>query len=676
MSTKAISWLICVVGIGAILSALPTHWPTSFNSGLAHLLFGVTQGLGTLYGAGILAVGIRLSRSFANSDGTAVRLKAALYIAVWSILFSIICVIWPKQYAEWVLLGYVAALCVLLPLELGLLTLVGVGGLHVLLTWVSGVKTGLTGLPLTVLDLKIALANPSALWDALGLPHWTRHLAIAFLGIVLLGWMLVGVVAVGRYLMRRPWTNFGRSIPQVVSVAVIGVMTFFHLEILYANAAKDESTWHPERLSLLARRMGVLPFLSYSYRLESKSTGDIYQVTGNYSPPSAEEVRAAVLNYIDFSSTGESKARLFPNILVVLAESTFDPGAVFRLEGEWNDRLFRRGQQTIASGLLRVNTVGGGTWISEFETIVGLDSRIFGFSGMYTHASLSPYVNGSLATYLRDRGYRTLAFFPNRGDFYNARNAYERYGFQKIFDSKDLGIGAWVEDDLAIAAGVKKSMGPRPDSPFFGYVLFLENHSPHDCRATDTSVFSVRFVDTSDFVLNCALHEYLRRLGSTTAATESLVTYLEQIEARTGRPFVLMVFGDHQPFTFTGTDDSGYDFRAVRSHPDNTYTTFFNILSSSPVRRLRCCSVAPPAAVLPTLLSAFVATSPDDVYLGINLWLFAHCDSDAVRRDFGPSMEALSRQPHDGRTDNCKRAYNRALAGYRASGIMSLGDEQ
>jgi hypothetical protein len=420
--------------------------------------------------------------------------------------------------------------------------------------------------------------------------------------------------------------------------------------------------------------MGSLPFLAYSYQLESESGGDIYRETGA-APPAVEEVRSTIRQYIEFGADIGSKSGMPPNILVVLAESTFDPDSVFRLEGAWNDALFRRSRWTVANGLLRVNAIGGGTWISEFETIVGLDSRLFGYAGMYTHASLSPYVDRSLATYLRNIGYRTVAFFPNRGDFYNARNAYAAYGFEKVYDSEMLGLGGWAEDDRAMAARVEATLTAEPDSPFFAYVLFLENHSPHDCGDADPAGFTAGFADTRDPVPTCSLHEYLRRLGSTTRAIESLLEYLARVEARSGRPFVLLAFGDHQPFTFTDTGGARYDYRPLRRQPDNAHTTFFHIYSSLPDRKLRCCQSAAPAALLPTLLSGFVAGSPDDVYLGINLWLYDQCGSDAVRRNFGDSLEALSRPARDGRTEACKKAYGRAVAGYRTSGTFRLGDE-
>jgi hypothetical protein len=358
--------------------------------------------------------------------------------------------------------------------------------------------------------------------------------------------------------------------------------------------------------------------------------------------------------------------------MVVLAESTFDPGATFRLEGEWNDAIFRAGEHTAANGLLRVNAMGGGTWITEFETIVGLDSRLFGYSGMYTHASLSPFVDQSIAFYMRQHGYRTSAFFPHGGDFYNARNAYANYGFETILDSEDLGRGAWMETDGEIAESVRAAMGPAPQAPFFSYVLFIENHSPHDCGAGDSTGFAVRFADTQAFTPNCALHEYLRRLDSTTSAVQSLLGYLADIETRTGRPFVLLVFGDHQPHTFAGTGGFHYDYGAFRKVAD-TRMTFFHILSSVPGKRLRCCSVIPSATLLPTLVSGYVASSPDDVYLGVNLWLHDRCGTDAVGRDFGRFMGKLAPQVIGERTDACSAAYERALRSYRTSGVVRLG---
>ena len=544
--------------------------------------------------------------------------------------------------------------------------------LQLLLSWISSVKIGLTSLPLTVLDIKIALANPAGLWDALALPHWTRHIITFAIAVALLSWLIAGLVAAARFVASyRKRITTRDPLLRLVAVCVVATLGFSRLQALYADAALDTSTWQLEGVAALAEKMGALPFLGYSYDLESQSTGDIYSEDSGVTPPSTEEVRSAVLQYMDFTA-GTADSRVQPNIMVVLAESTFDPGATFRLQGKWNDALFRAGAHTAANGLLRVNAVGGGTWITEFETIVGLDSRLFGYSGMYTHASLSPFVDHSIATYLRERGYHTSAFFPHGGDFYNARHAYKHYGFETIRDSHDMGRGDWMKTDREVAESVRTAMGPDPAAPFFSYLLFIENHSPHDCAATNTTGFAVQFADTKDFIPNCALHEYLRRLDSTTSAVESLQSYLADIEARTGRPFVLLVFGDHQPHTFSSTGGFQYDYSTIRQIAD-TRKTFFHFISSVPGKRLRCCSVIPSATMLPALLSGYVASSPDDVYLGINLWLHDRCGTDAVHRDFGSFMGKLAPGVIAERTDACSAAYERALSWYRTSGVVRLG---
>ena len=624
--------------------------------------------IGYVVFAGILAAGILLTRSSTRARWPWLRWSFAGLLVACATAASLA---WPLQSAAWAMLAFAAAGCVLLPAPFGMVTLAGVMALQLLLGWINSLKIGLTGLPLTVLDIRIALTNPAGLWDALALPHWTRHVATVVVVIALLGWLATGLVAVARFAgnYRARFTRRDTWL-RIVALGIMATLGLARLNVLYAAAALDNSTWQLDGVAALANRMGALPFLGYSYHLESQSTGDIYRDEAGVEPPGPEEVRAAVLQYMDFSAA-TAAPRLQPNIMVVLAESTFDPGATFRLEGHWNDALFRAGELTAATGLLRVNAMGGGTWITEFETIVGLDSRLFGYSGMYTHASLAPFVDHSIATHLRERGYHTSAFFPHGGDFYNARRAYANYGFETILDSHDMGRGDWMKTDREVAESVRTAMGPAPAAPFFSYILFIENHSPHDCAATDTSGFAVRFSDTQDFIPNCALHEFLRRLDSTTAAVQSLQDYLAEIEARTGRPFVLLVFGDHQPHTFSSSGGFQYDYSGFRRIAD-TRTTFFHVISSVPGVKLKCCSVTPPATLLPTLLSGYVADSPDDVYLGLNLWLHARCGTDAVGRDFGNFMSKLSPRSVADRKDACGAAYERALSGFRASGIMRL----
>ena len=659
------SRLLVLSGLGiAVASLLADRILGTPESGI-----GYKQVLLCLAGIGILASGVLLSPTRQSMSAIAVRWIVAAYLATCSF------VIWQVDSvaaASWILAGYTGALCLLLPLRFGILTFAGLLGINVLLTWISRAKADLTGMPLTMLDVRIATVNPAGLWDALSLPHWSRYVTEIVAGLILVSWVSVGLLAARRLLTRdsRRAITF-ESLGRLFAVSILGFVMWTYVHILYAEISRDDSTWHHEWVVRLADRVGILPFLGYSYYIESRAIGDIYRTDSDSAPPGREEVAQEVMKYMSFPQDGRPRNENLPNIAVVLAESTFDPTRAFRVQGEWNADLFKESDLTAATGPLRVNTKGGGTWVAEFETITGLDSRLFGYSGAYTHASLSPFVERSIVTYLEERGYQSWALLATSGDFYNSRHAYEKYGFDHVLDSSDLGSElGWFSYDTEIIESVKRSLGPNPAAPFFSYIVLIENHGPHECDAADADHFTARFSDTAEFAANCALHDYLRRLNSTTVAIQSLIQYLTDLETRSGRPFVLLVFGDHQPFTFTGSGEFIADFSPLRKAED-VYTTFFHVLSST-AQGLDCCSTALPIAALPTLLSGVVANGPNEVYLGENLWLYSHCGSDAIRRDFADRMSGLEVGGSIERSQACNAAFFRALASYRSSGVIRL----
>jgi hypothetical protein len=65
----------------------------------------------------------------------------------------------------------------------------------------------------------------------------------------------------------------------------------------------------------------------------------------------------------------------------------------------------------------------------------------------------------------------------------------------------------------------------------------------------------------------------------------------------------------------------------VRTNADR-YQTFFHLLASDKTVVRSRLTKTPPVSLLPSLVSAFVATSYDDLYLPINFLAFASCGSD------------------------------------------------
>jgi hypothetical protein len=74
----------------------------------------------------------------------------------------------------------------------------------------------------------------------------------------------------------------------------------------------------------------------------------------------------------------------------------------------------------------------------------------------------------------------------------------------------------------------------------------------------------------------------------------------------------------------------------------------------------------------PALMSRFIADGLDGIYVAENLWLYAQCGSNAVRRDFADHMTSLKISTSGHRTPSCDAAYLRALSPYRSTQIIRL----
>jgi hypothetical protein len=391
-------------------------------------------------------------------------------------------------------------------------------------------------------------------------------------------------------------------------------------------------------------------------------------------PPDDLNMRESVRRMVDPSAA----VRPVPNIVVVLAESTFDPDYVFDLQQPVSSWLFRRNALTHSVGPLHVNAVGGGTWMSEFEVLTGLDTRLFGYKGFYTHVELAPYAKRTFVRYLKEKGYETAAFFGTDGSFFHARAAFGQYGFETFTDKDDLGLraGNWLASDEQIVNAVIQA-GSRTErsTPFFYFVQLLENHAPHYCTDyASADDFENGFKRKASFMVNCRLNQYLRHLRSTESAIQAMARYLGEVEKLSHRPFVLLVFGDHQPHTFTGTGRVLDDYRPMRRVMDPR-VTFYHVMSSSGSAVRWSKVVSPPLTLLPTLLSAYVTRDVADIYLPVSWYAYETCGRDPIGT--GPSQGLLQRgdfQTYLGipeESPSCA-ALPEIISALRRSGVMAM----
>jgi phosphoglycerol transferase MdoB-like AlkP superfamily enzyme len=237
----------------------------------------------------------------------------------------------------------------------------------------------------------------------------------------------------------------------------------------------------------------------------------------------------------------------YPDIVQVLEESTFDP-SIFSACAAPECRLpmFQPDARTRGTGVLRVHTFGGGTWVSEFASLTGMPQDIFGPGGTYAPYVLAPHVHDTLALQLRRLGYRTIAIYPVNGNFINARYAYQAYGFDHLYDSVELGLVEWQDTDAQMFAAAKRIYDrvKQPGQPVFVMILTLNQHGPHDDDPMDdvpapysNLLHGLKYQPALNF------DTYLYRLHDSSEAMHGLEhDFLDRAQ-----PTVLVHFGDHQP---------------------------------------------------------------------------------------------------------------------------------
>lgn len=280
-----------------------------------------------------------------------------------------------------------------------------------------------------------------------------------------------------------------------------------------------------------------------------------------------------------------------PDVVAILEESTFDPRILKVCTIDvCKRRMFDADKATRAHGLLTVHTFGGGTWTSEFAVLTGLAHTLFGPAGLYAPYNLAPRVDHTLPRVFRAAGYRAIAVYPMTGDFLNARNAYDYYGFDAFYDGTEYGLG-WESTDADLLKVFERIYDDEkrvhPEQPLFVFMLTLHQHGPHMKPLAglpspyDKPLFPGKFrpKDLDDW-LNLNLGNYLERLQQSDAMLAELQDYL--FDGR--RPVVLMHFGDHQP-SFDGAIHAIPKQVPKEAGPNSSMVTYYSIKSSYPVKR-------------------------------------------------------------------------------------------
>ena len=241
-----------------------------------------------------------------------------------------------------------------------------------------------------------------------------------------------------------------------------------------------------------------------------------------------------------------------PDIVVCLQESTLNPHQFdFDAETIPPFSMFNKQEDTAFVSPLRVHTVGGATWKSEFAFLAGVPSTDFGALASGVFYSVVPHLQTGFIKNLREQGYFCVALSPFTKGNYNAKPAYDHFGFDLMLQPQDLGYPASISKNLWHISSeemmyytklILQKQHPSLENvqqPIFVYVLTMKEHGPYNTNMPNH--FNLASKRLGGKAISC-LNDYIDRIASLNEAIEGLNDYLKARET----PYVFGYFGDHQ----------------------------------------------------------------------------------------------------------------------------------
>ncbi|MDD4779308.1 MAG: LTA synthase family protein [Tissierellia bacterium] len=314
-------------------------------------------------------------------------------------------------------------------------------------------------------------------------------------------------------------------------------------------------------------------------------------VPDSYSKQKMTEINNDIKELTSKNNKNNIK-KIKPNIIIIMSEGFWDvtnlPGINFE-----NELLptIKHLQDNYISGYNFSPKFGGGTSNVEFEALTGFANQFLPPNSVpYEQYILEP--SFSIAKYLKNNGYSTLAIHSNNREFWNRNNAYKNLYFDNFiaadnFENPELkrGLISDMEVSQKIISEFEKNRS-KNDKPLFNYTVTMQNHMAYSSdKWNESEIVKFRSNNLSNSVVD-GLKDLATGLNYSDKALKYLIDYFEKI----GEPTIIVFFGDHmnllgdyteQVFEETGYLKKGYtdldkDFNLYRTPIVvwNNYTEF------------------------------------------------------------------------------------------------------
>ena len=235
-----------------------------------------------------------------------------------------------------------------------------------------------------------------------------------------------------------------------------------------------------------------------------------------------------------------------PHLVAIQSESFFDPRTFNPLvRADVLAEFDRLQADALLAGQLTVPAWGANTIRTEFTFLSGIAAeQLQGHRFNPYRAIAAGWPVASLASWLKQQGYRTVCVHPYPTGFYQRNRVYPRLGFDEFLDVKAFAgqphDGPYM-DDAAVADKIAGLLR-EATQPLFVLAITMENHGPLHLEKVRPGDEAALYTETPP--PGCEdLTIYLRHLRNADRMVASLRMTLESL----GQPASLCWYGDHVP---------------------------------------------------------------------------------------------------------------------------------
>ena len=259
-----------------------------------------------------------------------------------------------------------------------------------------------------------------------------------------------------------------------------------------------------------------------------------------YSPQGAEALLSQAQGY-DIPDLGLPEGER-PHVVAIMNESWSDLEEWGNLSLSESVTDYIRSLDNAVWGHAFTSVFGAGTSASEFEFLTG-NSMAFLPSGSIPYQQYILQDSPSLASLLKEQGYRSIAIHPGERTSWQRNLAYPRLGFDQFKSEAEMDVPrtwehGYVSDASSFEQIIWEFTHREEGERLFVFNVTIQNHGSY---TQEDYPAQVTLTDRPGRYPQG--EQYLTLVNETDQAFRSLVDYFRLLD----EPVIVLMFGDHQP---------------------------------------------------------------------------------------------------------------------------------